>query len=543
MQKNMRHLTKIPSPLFCLWISVFLSACGATLPETQDSARHIEPPEPGVGGQIPEVVQPLPAEIEPEPLPAPQLYSVLAQDLPIRELLFTMARDAAINIDVHPDVSGLVSLNAIDQSLPQILDRISRQVSMRWSIDSSGNLLIEPDNPYWHNYRVDYVNVERIASTQAGVSSSLSGAGGETGGANSSISTINQNTGNSFWTSLRNDLNVLVTDGLTAEDSDLGNPLIINQESGVISVRAKADKHSEVQAFLNFVETRALQQVLIEATVVEVNLNDSYQSGVDWQRLAQGSDDISFTQQLTPANFLGGAAPSNVLTVDGSDITGTLSLLSQFGDLQVLSSPKIMALNNQAAMLRVVDNRVYFNIDVEPAVISNGTVTPATFTSTVNTVPVGFVMNIVPQIGENDQVTLNVRPTISRILRFVNDPNPALADAGVTNPVPEVQIREIESILKVYSGQIAVLGGLMQDSLETNIDGVPTLSRLPGVGSLFSYREENASKTELLVFIRPIVVQQPSLGGDLQQFREYLPENGLDFRSFEFESESGLGFQ
>ena len=543
MQKNMRHLTKIPSPLFCLWISVFLSACGATLPETQDSARHIEPPEPGVGGQIPEVVQPLPAEIEPEPLPAPQLYSVLAQDLPIRELLFTMARDAAINIDVHPDVSGLVSLNAIDQSLPQILDRISRQVSMRWSIDSSGNLLIEPDNPYWHNYRVDYVNVERIASTQAGVSSSLSGAGGETGGANSSISTINQNTGNSFWTSLRNDLNVLVTDGLTAEDSDLGNPLIINQESGVISVRAKADKHAEVQAFLSYVETRALQQVLIEATVVEVNLNDSYQSGVDWQRLAQGSDDISFTQQLTPANFLGGAAPSNVLTVDGSDITGTLSLLSQFGDLQVLSSPKIMALNNQAAMLRVVDNRVYFNIDVEPAVISNGTVTPATFTSTVNTVPVGFVMNIVPQIGENDQVTLNVRPTISRILRFVNDPNPALADAGVTNPVPEVQIREIESILKVYSGQIAVLGGLMQDSLETNIDGVPTLSRLPGVGSLFSYREENASKTELLVFIRPIVVQQPSLGGDLQQFREYLPENGLDFRSFEFESESGLGFQ
>ena len=113
------------------------------------------------------------------------------------------------------------------------------------------------------------------------------------------------------------------------------------------------------------------------------------------------------------------------------------------------------------------------------------------------------------------------------IVRFVNDPNPSLADAGVENAIPEIQIREMESILKVYSGQIAVLGGLMQDSLQTEIDGLPTASRLPIIGSLFGYKNETASKTELIVFIRPVVIRQPSLDGDFQNFRNFLPSNGI----------------
>jgi general secretion pathway protein D len=137
-------------------------------------------------------------------------------------------------------------------------------------------------------------------------------------------------------------------------------------------------------------------------------------------------------------------------------------------------------------------------------------------------------MTVTPQVGDDDQVTLNVRPTISRIVRFVDDPNPALAEERIVNAIPEVQIREMESILKVYSGQVAILGGLMQDSLNTNIDGVPYLSRLPGVGGLFSYTDEQASKTELIIFIRPVVIKQASLSGDLEAYRSYLPTNGLE---------------
>ena len=525
---------------FVLLAGLFMVGCGATLPESGDTARHLVPAEAEISEDIPSVVTQLPLMPEQQSQPAPQLYSVLAQDLPVRELLFTMARDAGVNIDVHPDVTGLVSLNAIDQTLPQILDRISRQIDMRWSIDGNNNLLVEQDKPYWHNYKVDYVNVERAATTEAGVANSLtSGAGG---GGNSSSSNITQTTGNSFWSSLEGNLNKMMSDEAeTAEAGTLedSNSIIVNRESGIVAIRAGAERHKEIELFLNYVQTRALQQVLIEATVVEVSLSDNYQSGVDWAALAQGNGDVSFQQNSLGNNLV--AAPNNILTIDGSDISATLRMLSTFGDLQVLSSPKIMALNNQAAMLRVVDNKVYFSIEVEPAVQSaTGTIlTPATFSSISHTVPVGFVMNITPQVGENDQVTLNVRPTISRIVQFVNDPNPALADSGVINPVPEVQIREIESILKVYSGQIAVLGGLMQDSLEVGSDGIPSLSRMPGFGGLFGYQTEKAIKTELLVFIRPIVVRQPSLEGDLSEFKRYLPAEGLRIPA----SAPGFGFQ
>ena len=234
---------------------------------------------------------------------------------------------------------------------------------------------------------------------------------------------------------------------------------------------------------------------------------------------------LPFAQALTGINL--NAPPTNVLTIEDADsdfdLQASISMLAQFGDLRVLSSPKIMALNNQPAMLRVVDNRVYFTIEVEPSVVSGNSVTPATYTSLVQTVPVGFVMTVTPQISDDNQITLNVRPTISRIVRFVDDPNPVLAQEGVSNQIPEIQIRELESVLKVYSGDIAILGGLMQDTLETDRAGLPVASRIPGFGDLFRYRDDSTTKTELIVFIRPVVIRNASLEGDLQNYRNYLP--------------------
>ena len=306
-----------------------------------------------------------------------------------------------------------------------------------------------------------------------------------------------------------------------------GSVVIVSPESGLVTVRATSKQHEEIFTFIESVRTRALYQVLIEATVVEVSLNDRFQSGVDWSIVDRDGGQISFSQQLTGLNL--SSSPTNVLTIDksaGPDaINATIRLLSQFGETRVLSSPKLMALNNQTAMLRVVDSKIYFTIEVEAGTAASpaGPAIPPTFTSEVHTVPVGFTMAVTPQISENDQVTLNIRPTISRIIRFVNDPNPALADAQVVNAIPEIQIREIESILKVDSGQIAVLGGLMQDTIESDTVGLPVLSRLPIIGDLFSYRDDNTVKTELIIFIRPTVIRQPSINGDLQNYREYLP--------------------
>jgi general secretion pathway protein D len=315
--------------------------------------------------------------------------------------------------------------------------------------------------------------------------------------------------------------------GESSVDSEDSNSIILSPESGLVTVRANSREHAEISDFIESVRTRALYQVLIEATVVEVNLNDRFQSGVDWSIVNRDNDQISFSQDLLGLNL--SEPPTNVLTIDksaGPDaINATVRLLSQFGDTQVLSSPKLMALNNQTAMLRVVDNRIYFTIEVEAGTPASpaGPGTPTVFTSEVHSVPVGFTMAVTPQISQDDQVTLNVRPTISRIIRFVNDPNPALADAGVINAIPEIQIREIESILKVDSGQIAILGGLMQDTIENSNEGLPGLNRLPIVGGFFSLKDDNMVKTELIVFIRPVVVRRPSIEGDFQDFIEYMP--------------------
>jgi len=207
------------------------------------------------------------------------------------------------------------------------------------------------------------------------------------------------------------------------------------------------------------------------------------------------------------------------------NIASTIQLLESFGKVKVLSSPKISVLNNQTALLKVVDNNVFFSIKVTPAVIgSNGSITtPATYESHLETVPVGFVMSVTPQISETDEVTLNVRPTITRIVGYVQDPNPALADGKVVSKVPVIQARELESIMKVSSGQIAVMGGLMQDSVDNAKDGVPGLSSIPLVGNLFSYRNENATKTELVIFMRPVVVKDASVNGDFKDYRYLLP--------------------
>ncbi len=148
-----------------------------------------------------------------------------------------------------------------------------------------------------------------------------------------------------------------------------------------------------------------------------------------------------------------------------------------------------------------------------------------TVDTTVNTVPVGIVMAVTPFIDEDNTVTLNIRPTISRIIKFVNDPNPLLADAGVESQIPVIQVREIETMLKVNDSDTAVIGGLMQDQINKENRGVPVLSSIPFLGALFSYTEEKYVKSELVIFIRPVVIEHASLDGDLADYKKYLLED------------------
>ena len=318
--------------------------------------------------------------------------------------------------------------------------------------------------------------------------------------------------------------------------------VIANPEAGVLTIRATSRQHEKIQEFLDQVLVNARRQVLIEATIAEVQLNNQYQQGIDWSLFTRGAAGFRIDQGNTAPNT---ATPSGVnqsvftLAYTASGINATIRLLESFGNVRVLSSPKLSVVNNQTAILKVVDNRVYFTISANTVASANA---PAvtTFSTTPNIVPVGFVMNVTPQIADNNTILLNVKPTLSRIIDFVNDPNPSLANpcgvgfsncniAPVTSKIPEIQTREMESLIKINSGQIAVLGGLIQDSIDDVEDTIPGLSQIPGIGTLFNQRNKINTKTELVIFLRPVVVKDPSIDGDFRAYRTMLP--GEDFVS------------
>jgi general secretion pathway protein D len=287
--------------------------------------------------------------------------------------------------------------------------------------------------------------------------------------------------------------------------------VIANPESGIISVRATARQHEKVGEFIAQVMNRAQRQTLIEATVMEVRLSNEYRQGINWSRLRTGDKGFQLTQAGTANLPTAGNAGLFVLdyanpTSVVGNLTAQVSLLESFGTVKVLSSPKLSVMNNQTAVLRVVDNLIYFTVKADTT--TNQTNSLTTYTTTPNTVPIGFTMSVTPQIDDRDAVLLNLRPSISRLLGYVNDPNPALAEAGVISRIPQTQTREMESILKIENGQVAVMGGLMQDETNNLTDAVPVLSAIPIVGNFFRHRDEVTQKTELVIFLRATVIRR-----------------------------------
>lgn len=583
----MKRQTLIPA------LALILSAC-SNAPIQPPGDNHLTAEKVGAGrtAAIPAPVQQTLALPKPKPAAKVETYSVVVNNVRVQELLFALARDAKLNVDIHPGIEGTVTLNAIDQTLQQLLTRIAKQVDVRWELDGP-NLAVMPDSPYLRTYKVDYVNMSRevsgtvaintqIASTTTAAASSV---GGSATGGNNSSTTVRSSAKNNFWESIEKNIKDILreTDKILPEGSSEtvverqdrqattgtgaqalaggkgGTPnnlaaspnpaslqqsgmtvtrkttfreaasVIINPEAGVVVVRATSRQHEKIQEYLDQVLSSSRRQVMIEATIAEVNLSDEYQQGINWQRLRTGSAGFAAIQGIQ-----GNANPNLPNTTDtaaglllnylspGTGIASTLKLLETFGNVRVLSSPKISVLNNQTAMLKVVDNIVYFTIKADTTTTSSGP-SQTTVTTTPNSVSVGLVMSVTPQINENNEILLNVRPTISRLKgEGKKDPNPSIP-AGIENVVPEIQTREMESMLRLVDGEIAVMGGLMSDELSNTTDAVPMLSKIPGLGNFFTSRNDVQKKTELVIFLRPVVIRDPSIQGDYRDYIRQLP--------------------
>lgn len=522
-----------------------LAGCQGIAPEPRPiSQGHLNttPPPTPAASSIPAPVLRTPFVPKPVAEPSVETYTVVVNDVPVKELLFALARDAAINVDIHPDVAGLATLNAVDQSLLQILDRLARQLDLRYEINGD-NISIRLDTPFVRMYRVDYVNLTREATTTSTVSTeiastSTSAGDGGGGGGNNSSTTVTSSTDYPFWDTLVETLRNLVSGSGTFEGLDEEETVIVNPANGIVIVRATGAQHEEVQRYLDEVRAASRRQVLIEVTIVEVQLSDNYSAGIDWSSLASDAG-LSVIQDFAGGVAQGlGASPFFALTYANSrdpttgapdgDLTASVRLLKQFGDTRVLSSPKVMALNNQTALLKVVQNIVYFEITSDTTTPSNAP-SVTNFSTTAKSVSVGVVMSVTPQINETDEVTLVIRPTISRVTSSVQDPNPDLFDAttGFTIPnlIPQIAVREMESVLRIGSGQLAILGGLMTDDVKKNSDAIPWLSESETFGDLFTSRNNEFVKTELVIFIRPWVIRTPDVQADLKSFEPFLPEN------------------
>jgi general secretion pathway protein D len=581
------------------------------VPKPSEAHIRAESVPPPADPRIPQPVLQSPSLPVPKPTPKAETYSVVVNNVRVQELLFALARDAKLNVDIHPGITGTVTLNALDQTLPQLLTRIGKQVDMRYELDGP-NLVVLPDTPYLRTYKVDYVNMGRTVSGTVSINTQISGGtataagtpgglGGTSIGAGNVASTTITNQSNfRFWEDLEKNIKDLLreTDKILPEGSEetviersdvqtttgsgtrapaagttrRGNspPLatapgtgvtedsgrtvvrrttfreagsvIVNPETGIVTVRATSRQHEKVEEFLDQVMVSAKRQVLIEATIAEVRLSDNYQQGIDWQYLRDRAAQTaigqgSTTRRVNPAtgafetitSTLPSAVANTVFTAAwrSGGFTAAIRLLESFGNVKVLSSPKLSVMNNQTALLKVADNRVYFTVEATPTtVITGATAVPltATITARPNTVAVGLFLSVTPQISDADAVVLNVRPTVTRITGFVADPTPALATAGVQNLVPEIQTRELESMMRVENGEIAVLGGLMQDEVDYRTDAVPGLSKLPVLGNLFNQRNETSRKTELVVFLRPVVIRDASIAGDYRGYRQQLPD-------------------
>lgn len=511
---------------------MLLAACGASNPPTM-SEGHLGG-DVATNDIIPSPVIEAPILPEPELRPNLETYTVVVNQVSVRELLFSMARDAKLNLDIDNNIKGKVTMNAIDQTLPQILERLTRQAAINYTLED-GSLHVRVDKPYLHLYNVNYLNMSRLSKGSVEVATEISstGSGEGGGGGNNSSSVVENTSNNEFWATLVVNIGGMIGEEVKAskEKIETSQNIIVNRETGVLGVRATFRQHKQIQQLLDRVVGSAQRQVMIEATIAEVTLSDHYQAGIDWSAIrldSLGNITGSISQNLLGGNL--GTTPvfqlsGNNTNSSGDNMTATLKALETFGDVKVLSSPKVMALNNQTAMLKVVDSEVYFLIDVEKGTIVDGAIIPGVVTTNIHTVPVGFVMSVMPYVDENDVVTLHVRPTISRIIGKAVDPNPALAEEGIVNEVPIIQVREIESVLKVNNGDTAVIGGLMQDQINKKQSGVPILSSIPLIGALFSYQDEEYVKSELVIFIRPVVVHDASLTGDLKEYRKYLMED------------------
>jgi general secretion pathway protein D len=312
----------------------------------------------------------------------------------------------------------------------------------------------------------------------------------------------------------------------------------VNPQAGLITVFANKRQQKAIEKYLRTVRASVMQQVLIEAKILEITLNDQYRAGVNWQAFLGPNNDLgittNFSRNVVPPDF---ANPTLGVTWANSDqdLSIAATLVKQFGSVRTLSSPRLTVTNNQTAMLKVAQNQIFFDIDVEreEATVQNQR-ERVTIDSEIRSVPVGLIINVQPSIDPvTKRITMGVRPSITRITGSVPDPAVAFVVAGlenastnITSLIPIVEVRELDSMVSMDSGQTIVMGGLMQESSENTREGLPGAMDIPILGQAVSQNIRASKVTELVIFIRATVVNDSDTVADedIRLYKTFTPD-------------------
>ena len=323
------------------------------------------------------------------------------------------------------------------------------------------------------------------------------------------------------------------------EDSDSKSILSINQDAGIITIFARDVVHKDIVRYLKLVKDTISAQVLIEARVVEVNLTEDFAAGIDWGVLDINSANATPQNKLTGtvlpdlANSISDTLQLSYLTkLTNYNITNTVKMLHQFGDVKTISSPRVNAANNQQAIITFVKNYIYFESQVQEVTptsqLGNANSNNAandinrfTVSSTIKTVPIGVVLSIQPSINiETGEIVMNIRPTISRVVDNVKNPATEFAIArfassggsntNISSNVPVVEIRSLDSIVRMNSGDIVVLGGLREIREENQTKVIPILHRLPILGHAFKSAHKTHKDVETVILIKSTILKDSS---------------------------------
>ncbi len=548
--KNKKHQIQ----LFCCSAVIVLAGCQSAPKPPTDVTQALDSAIAETNQPAPKPLQGLPNSIRQElmqkevrqarhGLLAEKRLQIAASGVAAEQFFAAIVDDSPYSIAVHPEVSGAITLNLKDVTLDEALEVVESLYG--YDIRRQGRVIqVYPAGIRTETIPLDYLYVKRsgISSTSinsGGVSENdPNGSNGNSGNNNNrngnnsnsnntSGSNNNQN-GNSginistenesdFWTELKETLTALVGN----ED---GRSVIVSPQAGLVTIKALPSEIAAVKTFIDSTQEHLRRQVIIEAKIMEVTLNDDYQQGVKWDKVLGHieSTDIGFS---TSGGIAGNVISSAIggttsLSFLNKDFSGVIELLSTQGNVQVLSSPRITATNNQKAIIKVGDDE-YFVTDVSSTTTTG---TSTTTTPEIDLTPFfsGIALDVTPQIDANGEVILHVHPSVT--ITAEQTKTIRLSDQDIILPLAQSSVRESDTIIRAKSGEIVVIGGLIETRKVDLESKTPFLGDVPFLGELFKSKSESVQKKELVILLKPIVIGHDTWKNQLQDARALLKQ-------------------